>query len=90
MASAINSASGGDIVEVREIRIDRIRPNYRLVFDEEVIRRLAVDIRRLALREPITVGLVEYRFEIIDGEKRWRACRKIGRQTIAAVIVEEW
>jgi ParB family chromosome partitioning protein len=77
-------------MEVREIRIDRIRPNYRLVCDEEVISDLCQDILRHGLQEPITVGLVEYCFEIIDGEKRWRACKKIGWETIRAVVVEEW
>jgi ParB family chromosome partitioning protein len=72
--------------EIREIRIDRIRPNYRLVFQDEVIRNLCEDIRARGLLEPITVGLVEYCFEIIDGEKRWRACKKIGWETIRAVI----
>lgn len=78
------------VIEIREIRIDRIRPNYRLVFDEEVIRGLCEDILTRGLLEPITVGLAEYWFEIIDGEKRWRACKKIGRETIRAVVVEEW
>lgn len=76
--------------EIREIRIDRIRPNYRLIFEDEVIRGLCEDIMARGLQEPITVGLVEYCFEIIDGEKRWRACKKIGWETIRAVVVEEW
>jgi ParB family chromosome partitioning protein len=76
--------------EIREIRIDRIHPNYRLVFDEDVIYGLCGDILLRGLQEPITVGLVEYHFEIIDGEKRWRACKKLGRETIRAVVVEEW
>jgi len=76
--------------EIRQIRIDRIHPNYRLVFEEGVIQSLCGDIARSGLREPITVGLVEYCFEIIDGEKRWRACKKIGWETISAVIVEGW
>jgi ParB family chromosome partitioning protein len=77
-------------MEIREIRIDRIRPNYRLVFEDEVIRGLGEDILSRGLQEPITVGLVEYCFEIIDGEKRWRACKKIGWETIRAVVAEGW
>ncbi len=76
--------------EVRQIRIDRIHPNRRLVFQEEVIQSLCSDIEANGLREPITVELTEFRFEIIDGEKRWRACKKIGWERINAVIVEEW
>jgi len=74
--------------EIRQIRIDRIRPNYRLVYQEEDIR--CRDICSCDLCKPITVRLVEYCFEIIDGEKRWRACKKRGRKTISAVIVEGW
>jgi ParB family chromosome partitioning protein len=76
--------------EIREIRVDRIRPNYRLVFDEGVIHGLCVDIGARGLREPIIIGLVEYRFEIIDGEKRWRACKKMGWETIKAVVLVGW
>ena len=71
-----------------ELEIDRVRPNYRLVYEEEVIRRLHDDIRANGLQEPIVVELVEYWFQIIDGEKRWRACKRIGLKKIKAVIVE--
>ncbi len=74
--------------EIREIEINKIRPNYRLVFEEDVILRLCVDIRARGLHEPVMVEVVEYWFQIIDGEKRWRACKKIGWNTIKAIIVE--
>jgi len=73
---------------IREIRIDKIHPNYRLVCDEESILCLCDDIACCGLREPIIVELVEFRFRIIDGEKRWRACKKLGQKTIRAIIVE--
>jgi ParB family chromosome partitioning protein len=76
--------------EIRELRIDRIRPNYGLVFPEDTIHGLCRDITSRGLQEPITVAMVEYTFEIIDGEKRWRACKKMGWRTIRAVVVEGW
>lgn len=80
--------SGVVIGEVREIKIDSIRPNYRLVFEEQVILRFCDDIKLRVLQEPILVELIEYWFQIVDGEKRWRACKKIGLSKIKAVILE--
>ena len=78
------------IGEIREIRIDSILPNYRLVFEQDVILRLGEDIKLNGLREPILVELIEYWFQIIDGEKRWRACKKIGLGRVKAVIFESY
>jgi ParB family chromosome partitioning protein len=74
--------------EIWELEIGRIRPNYRLVYEEEVILRLCDDIKARGLQEPIMVELVEYWFQIIDGEKRWRACKKLGFNKIRAIILE--
>jgi ParB family chromosome partitioning protein len=76
--------------EIREIEIDKIRPNYRLVYEMEVICQLCDDIRCRGLLEPILVELVEYYFRIIDGEKRWRACKRIGLTKIKAMILETY
>lgn len=45
-------------------------------------------IERNIVESRITVELVEYWFQIVDGEKRWRACKKIGLTTISAIILE--
>ena len=74
--------------EIREIEIDKIRPNYRLVYEADTIFRLCNDIMSRGLQEPIVVEFVEYCFEIVDGEKRWRACKKIGWKKIKAIILE--
>ena len=76
------------IAEIREIEINKIHPNYRLVYEEEVILRLCDDIKLRGLQEPVVVELVEYWFQIVDGEKRWRACKKNGWNTIKAIILE--
>jgi ParB family chromosome partitioning protein len=74
--------------EMWELEINKIRPNCRLVYEEEVILRLCDDIKARGLQEPILVELVECWFQIIDGEKRWRACKKLGLNRIRAVIQE--
>lgn len=64
------------IREIWEINIDKVQPNYRLVYEEDVILHLCNDIKSRGLQVPIMVELVEYWFRIVDGEKRWRACKK--------------
>ena len=76
------------LLEIREIDIIRIQPNRRLIFEEEVILRLGQDIKSRGLQEPLVVELVGYWFQIIEGEKRWRACKKIGLTRVKVVIKE--
>ncbi len=75
-------------MEIREIELNKIHPNYRLVYTEDVILSLCNDIRCNGMREPVVVELVEYWFEIVDGEKRWRACKRIGLSKIRSIILE--
>lgn len=77
------------IVEIRELDIDKIHPNLRLVFGEDIILNLCNDIRSKGLREAIVVELFECWFQIVDGEKRWRACKKIGFKKVQAKILLE-
>ena len=74
--------------DIREIEINKIHPNYQLVYEEHVILRLCNDIKLCGLQEPIVVELVDYWFQIVDGEKRWRACKKIGCNKIKVIILE--
>ena len=73
--------------EIRQVRIDKIWPNRRLIFEEETIVRLCDDIRCNGLKEPIILEKSGFYFLIIDGEKRWRACKKIGEKKIQAEII---
>ena len=74
--------------EIREIRIEMITPNYRLVCEEEVILSLCADISHRGLQEPLVAELFGHRFRIVDGEKRWRACKRIGMARVRVRIVE--
>jgi ParB family chromosome partitioning protein len=78
-----------------ELELDAIRPNPdqpRKTFDEEALNELAISIKSIGLVQPITVReLEEGRYEIIAGERRYRAARMAGLTTIPAYIrkVEE-
>jgi ParB family chromosome partitioning protein len=73
--------------EIRQVRIDKILPNRRLIFEEDTILRLCDDIQCNGMKEPIIVEMAGYSFQIVDGEKRWRACKKIGLTQINAEII---
>jgi len=73
--------------EIRQIRIDKVLPNRRLIFEEESILNLCHDIRCNGMREPIIVERWGFYFQIMDGEKRWRACKKIGMATIKTEVI---
>lgn len=78
---------------LREVPIGSIRPNPlqpRSHFDEETMSSLAASIKELGVLQPVLVraspdgGLDE--FELIAGERRWRAARRAGLQTIPVLI----
>jgi ParB family chromosome partitioning protein len=48
---------------------------------------MAMSIRYRGQQEPIQIWFAGEDFRIVDGEKRWRACKKLGVETIQAVIV---
>ena len=73
-----------------EIKLDEIVPNRfqpRKVFNEDV-SELAESIRQHGLLQPITVRPLGEKYEIIMGERRYRACEKLGLKKIPAMIVE--
>ncbi|WP_026675522.1 nucleoid occlusion protein [Alkalihalobacterium bogoriense] len=77
--------------EVKQIPIIEIVPNRfqpRTVFDEERIEELAQTIRTHGVIQPIVVRERDGKFEIIAGERRWRAVTKLGWVTIPAIIKE--
>ncbi|MFC0296061.1 nucleoid occlusion protein [Geobacillus jurassicus] len=76
--------------EVRHIPVASIIPNRfqpRTMFDEEKIDELALTIRTHGIIQPIVVRECgNGRFEIIAGERRWRAVQKLGWTEIPAII----
>jgi len=75
--------------EVRQIRVDDIVPSPyqpRSVFDEERIEELCRTIRTHGVIQPIIVREKNGKYELIAGERRWRAVRKLGLEHIPAIV----
>jgi ParB family chromosome partitioning protein len=77
---------------VKVVPVDRIEPNPanpRLAFDEATLAELAASIREHGVLQPILVRPVdENRFQLIAGERRWRASMLAGSPTIPALVEE--
>ena len=57
-------------------------------FDEEALGALAESIREVGILQPVLVRPVDDGYELIAGERRWRAARRVGLQTIPALVRE--
>ena len=79
-------------VGVRIVPIDRIEPNPeqpRLAFNQETLDELAASIREHGVLQPILVRPIGPNlYQLIAGERRWRASRLAGLETIPALIEE--
>jgi ParB family chromosome partitioning protein len=76
---------------VRALEIGRIRPNPsqpRQHFDEQAIDELAASITERGVLQPILVRTVDGGYELIAGERRWRAAQKARLHEIPALIRE--
>jgi ParB family chromosome partitioning protein len=72
-----------------ELEISQVRPNPRQprrVFDEDAIQRLADSVRADGVVQPIIVRDAGDGYEIIAGERRWRAARVAGLRTIPSLV----
>ena len=74
---------------IRMIDVGRIRPNPdqpRQIFDEEALEELSASIAERGVLQPILVRPVADGFELIAGERRWRAAQRAQLHEIAAII----
>lgn len=75
---------------INEIPIDQIQPNAeqpRTLFDEEALHDLAKSIKEIGIIQPITLRqIAENKFQIIAGERRWRAAQLAGLRSLPAYI----
>ena len=72
-----------------ELPISSIRPNPqqpREHFDEEALASLAESIREVGVLQPVLVRATDDGYELIAGERRWRAARRVGLQTLPAIV----
>lgn len=79
-----------DDATLRELPVSQIEPNQhqpRGYFDEEALVSLTDSIRELGVLQPILVRPSGVdRYELIAGERRWRAAKRAGLQTVPAVV----
>ncbi|GIF71162.1 ParB/RepB/Spo0J family partition protein [Asanoa siamensis] len=96
VAPAPVSDPGPDLAPVpgarfAELPVDAIVPNARQprsVFDDEALDELKVSIQEVGFLQPIVVRETEEpgRYELVMGERRWRAAQAVGRSTIPAIV----
>jgi len=88
---ALLSATEPDAVQVMELEIARIVPQEnqpRKIFGEESLQELAGSIKEHGVLQPVLVRPVGEFYEIITGERRWRAAEMAGLQSIPALVKE--
>lgn len=85
-----DSAAPSDRPVLDEVPIGAIEPNPhqpRQHFDEEALSDLAASIREIGVLQPVLLRPVEPgRYQLVAGERRWRAARRAGLDTIPAII----
>jgi ParB family chromosome partitioning protein len=77
--------------QIREVPVERILPNPaqpRHSYEEDSLTELADSIREHGVLQPILVRPVGSQYELIAGERRWRASRMAQRESIPAIVVE--
>lgn len=80
------SDSGEGAVTLRMSDIEPNRSQPRQQFDDGSIAELADSIRQHGLIQPIVVRPMGTSYQIVAGERRWRACRMLGLSEVSAVI----
>jgi len=79
----------GDGSWFAEVPVDQITPNPsqpRQEFDEEALDELAASVGEVGLLQPIVVRQAKKGYELVMGERRWRAVQRAGLKTIPAIV----
>ena len=79
-------AGGTQTLRMSDIEPNRSQPRQH--FDEAAINELADSIQQHGLIQPIIVRPIETGYQIVAGERRWRACRQLGMSEVPAIIRE--
>ena len=93
-SASADEVAGGSVAGAyfAELPITQVRPNARQprqVFEEEALAELVHSIREVGLLQPVVVRKSgEDSYELIMGERRWRASQEAGRDTIPAIVRE--
>ena len=88
--AAILPDTAADQPELRDLPVEVIRPNPgqpRTRFDPDAIKRLAASVADAGVVQPLIVRpLGDGRYELVAGERRWRAAQEAGLSTVPAVV----
>ena len=79
------------VTQTRELLIDEISPNRfqpRKYFDDDKLEELVTSISENGILQPVVVQKSETGYELVAGERRWRASKKAGLKKIPAMIRE--
>ena len=94
-ATNTNSANGKTIVEAEKmdamLRLSLVEPNRsqpRKQFEEESLKELAESIKQYGVIQPLIVRKVKDHYEIVAGERRWRAAKIAGLKEVPVLIRE--
>ncbi len=88
-SQAPTGMGGGNGIGLRDIAVDLIHPNPnqpRVHFDEAALAELSASIATIGVLQPILVRPSGEKFELIAGERRWRAARSAGLTVIPAIV----
>ena len=85
---ALPLAGGETLIDapINKVKPNRYQPRKRI--DSDQIKELAASIKSEGLIQPIAVRPAKDGYEIIAGERRWRAYRQLGRKTIPVRVLE--
>jgi ParB family chromosome partitioning protein len=85
----VTASQDSEVSELRNIRLDRIVRNQnqpRKIFDSEELQSLANSIKEYGVLQPIVVTAKGDKFQIVAGERRFRASQLAGLETIPALV----
>ncbi|MGH2451025.1 MAG: ParB/RepB/Spo0J family partition protein [Candidatus Limnocylindria bacterium] len=88
-AGIISILSARSPTAIRDIPVEKVIPNPsqpRMTWNEETLLELAASIREHGVLQPILVRPAGDAHEIIAGERRWRASKLAGKETIPAIV----
>lgn len=92
LSALIPGLSAGEReTELRELRLEEIHPNPRQPrksFDREAIAELVSSIREFGVVQPVVVRSKDGKYELVAGERRWRAAKEAGLESIRAILVD--
>jgi len=89
LSNDFDDLSEAESASLQEIALEELRPGRyqpRREMDEQALQSLAQSIRTQGIVQPLVVRAGDEGYEIVAGERRWRAARIVGLQTVPAVV----